>query len=62
MIVYYGDRPPYDVVGLVEVHLEERAKPLLDDVHTLLSVRFFAITLHSIPSTQVRLLGSPSSY
>lgn len=53
--------PPYDLVGLVDIHLEERAKPL-DDVHTLLSVRFVVLTLHGVSSKQVRLLGSPSSH
>ena len=54
--------PPYDLVGPVDDHLEERAKPLLDDAHTLLSVLFFALTIHGVPSKQVRFLGSLLSH
>lgn len=31
--------PPYDLVGFIDVHLEERAEPLRDDIHALLSVQ-----------------------
>lgn len=31
--------PPFDLVGLIDVHLEERTKPLCDDIHTLLIVQ-----------------------